>query len=159
LAWRGEVSQDVFECASVDAAQALANFAASRTGKRKGKRVAFPRFKTQPRRARRVPADPGRRAEGAAAADPRRDPCARLHCCTRTVRRMLDAGRLHLYSVAIRFERGRWWVSLTGLAAPFHPARRASAGRHPRPAGLDRGVKSLAVVADTDGVVLHVEKG
>jgi putative transposase len=75
------------------------------------------------------------------------------------MRRMLAAGRLHLYAASIRFERGRWWVSLTGLAAPFHPVRRSPAGRHPNPAGIDRGVKALAVVANTEGVVLHAEQG
>ena len=38
LSWRGEVSADVFEVASVNAAQALANFSESRKGTRKGKR-------------------------------------------------------------------------------------------------------------------------
>jgi hypothetical protein len=33
---------------------------------------------------------------------------------------MLDAGRLHLYAASIRFTRGRWQVTLTGLAAEFH---------------------------------------
>ena len=36
LAWRGQVSADVFECASVNAAQALANFSSSLAGVRKG---------------------------------------------------------------------------------------------------------------------------
>ncbi|MGH3481037.1 MAG: helix-turn-helix domain-containing protein, partial [Nocardioidaceae bacterium] len=41
LAWRGEVSQDVFECASVNAAQALANFSASRKGAGPARRWGF----------------------------------------------------------------------------------------------------------------------
>jgi putative transposase len=46
LAWRGEVSTDVFECASVDAA-ALTNWSKSRTGQRAGKAAGFPRFKSR----------------------------------------------------------------------------------------------------------------
>jgi putative transposase len=158
LAWRGEVSQDVFECASVDAAQALANFAASRTGKRKGRPVAFPRFKsrhkTAPAFRLRNRARPGTtqtmRVVGPKSLRPPTLGDIRIRGCTRMTRRMLDTGRLHLYSASIRLERGRWWVSLTGLAAPFHPARRAPSGRHPNPAGLDRGVKSLAVPTGAD---------
>ncbi len=41
LAWRAEVSADVFECASVNAAQALANWSKSRTGERAGKAAGF----------------------------------------------------------------------------------------------------------------------
>ena len=51
LAWRSEVSCDVFECASVNAAQALANFSNSLTGVRKGKKAGFPRFKSRRRTA------------------------------------------------------------------------------------------------------------
>jgi len=51
----------------------------------------------------------------------------RVHGCTRTVRRMLTSGRLHLYGCAVKFERGRWWVSLQGVAAQFNRARRGTA--------------------------------
>jgi putative transposase len=167
LAWRGEVSQDVFECASVNAAQALANFANSVTGARAGKKVGFPRFK---KRDRATPAfklrsksKPGETAP-VRVAGPKglRFPTLgviRVHGATKRVRRMLVAGRLHLHGASFRFERGRWWVSLHGVAAAFHPARRAAAGRHERPAGLDVGLTALAVVADTDGAVLHRETG
>jgi putative transposase len=47
LAWRHEVSADVFECASVNAAQALANWSKSRNGQRAGKPAGFPRFKSR----------------------------------------------------------------------------------------------------------------
>jgi putative transposase len=83
----------------------------------------------------------------------------RIHGCTKRVRRMLAAGRLHVHGASFRYERGRWWVSLQGVAAAFHPARRSPAGRHKRAAGMDVGVKSLAVIVDTDGVVLHQIEG
>ena len=70
---------------------------------------------------------------------------------TKKVRRMLDSGRFHIYSVTITLRGGRWIVSLTGVAAQFHPARRSVKGRHPRRVGIDRGIKSLAVVTDTNG--------
>jgi putative transposase len=45
LAWRRHVCQQVFEEAAVDLSRGLAAWAASRSGKRKGRRVGFPRFK------------------------------------------------------------------------------------------------------------------
>jgi putative transposase len=47
LSWRHELPADVFECASVDAAQSLENFAASRNGERGGAPVGFPRFQVK----------------------------------------------------------------------------------------------------------------
>jgi len=128
LAWRGQVSADVFECASVNAAQALANFSSSvtgvRKGVRKGKKAGFPRFKSRRRtapafklrssQARADRADPGRRTQKAAL--PHLG-VLRVHGCTGRVRRMLETGRLHLHGASFRFEHGRWWVSLQGVAA------------------------------------------
>jgi putative transposase len=49
LPWREEVSAYVFECASVNAAQALANWTSSRSHARAGKPVGFPNFKPKRR--------------------------------------------------------------------------------------------------------------
>jgi putative transposase len=45
LPWRAEVCQQVFEEAAVDCGRALAAWSDSRSGKRAGKRIGFPRFK------------------------------------------------------------------------------------------------------------------
>ena len=55
LPWRSEVSADVFECASVNAAQALKNWSDSRKGARAGKAAGFPRFKSRHRHSARFP--------------------------------------------------------------------------------------------------------
>ena len=174
LPWRGEVAWDVFECASVDAAAALANFAGSRTGTRKGKKAGMARFKsrhkTTPSFRLRSKSKPGKtaplRVTGPKTLRLPRIGQIRVHGSTRTVRRMLASGRLHLRGCAVRFERGRWWVSLQGVAAQFHAARRGRAAsdpaltvRHTAGAGVDRGITSLAVVADIHGALLHVAKG
>jgi putative transposase len=167
LSWRNEVSAYVFEIASVNAAQALANFSESRKGLRKGKAAGFPKFKnrhkTAPSFRLRNHAAPGAvqqiRVTGPKTVRVPTLGDLRVHGCTRRIRRMLHAGRLHLYSAAFRCERGRWWMSLTGLAAPFHHQRRAPTGRHPVPAGLDRGAKTLAVVADADSTLLARVEG
>jgi putative transposase len=167
LAWRGEVSQDVFECASVNAAQALANFSNSVTGVHRGKKAGFPRFKSRhkstPAFKLRSKSKPGETAPVRVAGSKQlRFPTLgelRVHGSTKRVRRMLESGRLRLHGASFRYERGRWWVALQGLAAEFHPARRAVAGRHGHAAGLDVGVTALAVVADTNGEVLHRVEG
>ena len=58
---------------------------------------------------------------------------------TRQVRRMLEAGRFHVYSAARTQRGGRWLVSLAGVAARFHPARRSTRGRDQLAVGVDRG--------------------
>src|ERR1700676_3664360 len=45
LVWRGQVCQQAFEEAAVDLGRGLQAWTDSRSGKRKGKRVGFPRFK------------------------------------------------------------------------------------------------------------------
>ena len=174
LPWRGEVCADVFECASVDAAAALANFSGSRAGTRKGKKAGMARFKsrhkTTPSFRLRSHTKPGKSAPlrviGPKTLRLPRIGQIRVHGSTRTVRRMLAAGRLHLYGCTVKFERGRWWVSMQGVAAQFNHARRGTAAsdptltvRHTAGAGVDRGIKALAVVADTEGTLLHVAEG
>lgn len=81
-----------------------------------------------------------------------------VHGSTRELRRMLTAGRFHVQSASMSFEQGRWWISVEGVAAVFHHERRSPKGRHTKPAGVDRGVKTLAVFGNSDGDVLHVVK-
>lgn len=81
----------------------------------------------------------------------------RVHGSTRRLRRMMATGRFHPHSASVSYSKGRWWVSVQGVAAQFHHQRRNHTGRHHRPAGLDAGVKRLAVIADTDGHVLRIE--
>ena len=45
LPWRGQVCQQVFEESAVDLGKGLKAWSDSRSGKRKGKRIGFPRFK------------------------------------------------------------------------------------------------------------------
>jgi putative transposase len=150
LAWRGEVSADVFECASVNAAQALANFSNSINGVRKGKKAGFPHFKSRRRTAPafklRSKSKPGQMAP-VRVAGPKalRFPVIGVlpvHGCTRRVRRMLETGRLHLHGASFRFEHGRWWVSLQGVAAVLHPARRSPGRPPPGADGSGCGVES-----------------
>jgi putative transposase len=167
LAWRGEVSADVFECASVNAAQALKNWTDSRKGTRAGKPAGFPRFKS---RHKTTPAFRLRAKYTEGSAVPMRPtgPKAlrfpklgelRVRETTKQLRRLYESGRFHAYAASFRFERGRWVVSITGVAAELHHARRSRARRHQARVGVDLGVKTLAVVADETGSVLATVEG
>jgi putative transposase len=142
-------------------------FSSSRKGTRAGKAVGFPKFKsrhkTAPSFKLRSKSKPGQTAP-LRVAGPKalRLPTigeVRIHGCTKQVRRLLANGRLHLYGATLTFERGRWWISLQGIAAQFHHERRSPKGRHQVSAGIDRGLKSLAVVADADGTQLAEIEG
>ncbi len=167
LLWRGEVSADVFECASVNAAQALANWSKSRAGGRAGKAAGFPRFKsrhkTAPAFRLRSKSKPGQTSP-VRPTGPRtiRFPKLgelRVHEHTGRLAKMLTGGRFHVYASSFQYERGRWMVAITGVAAPLHHQRGTPKGRHPDRVGVDLGVKTLAVVADETGRVLHAWEG
>jgi putative transposase len=171
LPWRHEVSADVFECASVNAAQALANWSKSRTGQRAGKasnrRVGFPRFKSRHKtapafrlRAKYVEgtASPVRPAGPRSLRLPKLG-VLRVHEHTGRFARLLSGGRFHVYAASVRYERGRWTVCVTGVAAVLHHQRRSTTHRHQARVGVDLGVSTLAVVADETGRVLHAWAG
>jgi len=167
LPWRSEVSADVFECASVNAAAALANWSKSRQGQRAGKAAGFPRFKSRhkspPAFRLRSKSKPGQtspvRVAGPRALRLPKLGELRVREHTGKLTKMLGSGRSHVYAASFRLERGRWVVSITGVAAQLHHQRRSPKNRYPARVGVDLGVKTLAVVADEHGRVLHTWKG
>ncbi len=167
LAWRDQVSADVFETASVNAAQALKNWSDSRKGTRAGKAAGFPKFKSRHRttptfrlRSKYTEArTPPVRPDAAKAVRFPKLGVLRVRENTRRLRRMLQQGRFHIYAAAFRYAHGRWTVAITGVAAVLHPARRNPAARHQPRVGVDLGVKTLAVAADEHGTLLHEWKG
>jgi putative transposase len=150
---------DLFECANVDAATALKSYRGWVSGARAGAKVGFPAFAAKhrqvPRFRLRSKYSPGQRPPvrfvGAKAI------CfpvlgdMRTHGCGRQVAAMMAQGRFHVYSASFSYKAGRWYVSLSGVAAQFHHQRRSKERRHQIPVGADRGVKSLIVAADADG--------
>ncbi len=167
LSWRGEVSAHVFETASVNAAQALQNWTDARKGARAGQAVGFPRFKSR-HKTTPVFRLRSKHREGSAPAVRPTGPRTmrfpklgevRVHEHTGRLAKMLERGRFHVYAAAFRYERGRWVVSVTGVAAQFHHQRRNHARRHQSRVGVDLGVKTLAVVADENGSLLQAYEG
>ena len=172
LPWRAEVCQQVFEEAAVDCGRALAAWSDSRAGKRKGKRLGFPRFK---KKAGAVPSFRLRnkhRKHHRSAIRVGDNNCPRsvtlpgigqiaVHDDTRRLRRMLAKDRAKILFATITHHAGRWWMSLNVEAAELHPA-----DWHPARdladdggwVGIDRGLSAFLVAAEADGTeVARVE--
>ncbi|WP_409435523.1 RNA-guided endonuclease InsQ/TnpB family protein [Mycobacterium sp. SMC-14] len=166
LAWRTEVRQQVFEEAAVDLGRGLAAWSQSRSGKRRGERVGFPRFK---KKARSIPSfrlrnkHPKNRRPAIRVGEGDRPRSVTLpgvgqigvHDDTRRLRGMLAKGRAKILFATVSQRGGRWWVSLTTEAAELHPSQR----HHPRAAddgggwiGVDRGLSAFVVAADAAGI-------
>jgi putative transposase len=164
LSWRGDVCQQVFEEAAVDCARALAAWSDSRSGKRTGRRVGFPRFKkkgggTRGFRLRNKQAKGRKSAIQVGKTHPRSVTLPgigtiRVHDDTRRLRRMLAKDRAKILSATVSYSAGRWWISLTAEAADLHSAQRHPAradGDHSGWAGVDRGLSAFLVAATSDG--------
>ncbi|WP_156750804.1 RNA-guided endonuclease TnpB family protein [Mycobacterium sp. 852013-50091_SCH5140682] len=165
LAWRREVYQQVFEEAAVDVSKGLTAWSNSRSGKRKGSRVGFPRFK---KKAGDVASFRlrNKHAKGKPAAirvgDNNRPRSVTLPGVgsiavrddTRRLRRMLATGRAKILFSTISRRGGRWWVALNVEAADLHPAQ-----QHPVCdrvtedgwVGVDLGLTTFLVAATADG--------
>jgi len=165
LVWRDEVCQQVFEEAAVDLSKGLKAWSDSRSGKRKGKRLGFPKFKkksgTRPsfRLRNKHPAG-GRPAIRVGDKDRPRAVTLpgigqiAVHDDTRRLRRTLAKGRAKILFAAVSQHAGRWWVSCNVEAADLHPSV-----RHPKRAdddrrgwvGIDCGLSAFVVAATVDG--------
>ena len=163
LAWRGQVCQQVFEEAAVDLGRGLAAWSDSRSGKRKGRRAGFPRFK---KKTGDIPSfrlrnkHPKGKPAAIRIGDNDRPRSVTLpgigavavHDDTRRLRRMLGKGRAKILFATISHRGGRWWISLNIEAADLHPAH-----QHPvRPddggwVGVDRGLSAFLIAATADG--------
>ena len=98
-----------------DLCEALSNWDASRKGARNGPRMGFPRFKTK---SHAVPKFSF--TTGAMRVEPDRKHVTlprlgtiKTHETTRKLARRVEAGTARVLKATVRFERGRWLVSLT----------------------------------------------
>jgi putative transposase len=143
--WWGENSKEAYSSGLANLAAALGNWNASRSGRRHGPTVRFPRFK-------------GRRTGlacrfttgmfGLADTDRRhvklpRIGAVRTHESTRKLARHVERGATRIRSAAVSFRRGRWFVSFSVQITRTDPPP-----AHPDAVvGVDLGVKSLAVLS------------
>lgn len=165
LPWRGQVCQQVFEEAAVDLGKGLKAWSDSRSGKRKGRSVGFPRFKKKTAavpsfRLRNKHPKGGRAAIRVGGGDRPRSVTLpgigqiAVHDDTRRLRRMLGKGRAKILFATVTECADRWWVSLNIEAADLHPAHQ----HQPRDTadsggwvGVDRGLAAFVVAATTGG--------
>ena len=141
--WWAEYSKEAYASGLNQLATALKNWAGSRKGKRRGRLMGFPRFKSKRKAVKSC-----RFTTGAIGCDDRyavlpRIGRVRLH--ETPAPELLD-GTARIMAATIRFERGRWFVSFT----VEQPAPGQAPARPEAVVGVDLGIKSLAVLADPD---------
>ncbi|SDT01545.1 IS607 family element RNA-guided endonuclease TnpB [Actinoplanes derwentensis] len=143
--WWGEVSKEAFNTGLDALARALRNWADSRTGKRAGRPVGFPRFKSRRRTTPSV-----RFTTGAIRIEPDRMHVVlprlgrlKLHESARKLARRVDDGTARIMSATVRRDGRRWHVSFTAEVERTErtPARPGSV------VGVDVGIKHLAVLS------------
>ncbi|MFJ3975657.1 IS607 family element RNA-guided endonuclease TnpB [Streptomyces sp. NPDC090021] len=153
-AWWEENSKEAYSTGLANASSAFDNYAKSKNGKRKGARMGVPRFKSK-RKVRlacrfttgtiRVDAD------GRHVTLPRLG-TIRTHEPTVKLLGRVQAGTARILSATVRHERGRWFAS-------FQVEVKRDIVRVARPdvaVGIDLGVKTLAVMADSTGEIRTV---
>jgi putative transposase len=143
--WWSECSKEAFNTGLDQLARALKNWADSREGKRKGKRVGFPRFRSKRKARLSIRFTTGAiRCEARHAVLPR---LGRIKLHERA-----DLGGARILSASVRFERGRWFVAFT----VDEDVERPAPTRPGVAAGVDLGIKTLAVIATSEGDVREV---
>jgi putative transposase len=144
--WWAECSKEAFNTGLDGLVRALAAWSASRTGRRAGRPVGFPRFRSKRRTTPSVRFTTGTiRLE----ADRKHVTLPRLgtiktHESTRTLARRLEAGTARILSATVRRQTGRWFVAFT---CEVQSAQR-SVTRPNATVGVDVGITHLAVLSD-----------
>jgi putative transposase len=148
--WWTEVSKEAFNTGLDALARALKNWAGSRTGKRAGRAVGFPRFKSRRRSTPSV-----RFTTGAIRIEPDRMHVVlprigrlKLHESARKLARRIDNGTARIMSATVRRAGGRWHVS---FAVEVERAER-SPQRPDSTVGVDVGITHLAVLSTGERV-------
>ena len=153
LAWRAEVSSQVFEEAAVDLGRALAAWIASRSGKRTGRPVGHPRFKKKTHTGgsfrMRDKATAGRVSirvgqDRARSVTLPKIGIIRVQEDTRRLRRMIATSRARILQATVTRGARRWWISITVEAAEVHPAI-----QHPARPATTRPAGSASTVVCT----------
>ena len=123
-----------------DLAQGLSNWSKSRKGKRKGKRVGFPRFKSKNTTMRFAYSTD---FTAPTSGDPyglKLPRIGRVHCMENVYKRVDGA---HVVRVSVSRRAGHWYASLTVEREP-----KATTAPKRGAVGVDLGVKSLATLSD-----------
>jgi putative transposase len=143
--WWPEVSKEAFNTGLDALARGLKNWADSRSGKRAGRPVGFPRFKSRRRTTPSV-----RFTTGAIRVEADRKHVVlprlgrlKLHESARKLARRVEAGTARITSATVRRDGRRWHVAFT---VEVERVDRAPA-RPDSTVGVDVGIKYLAVLS------------
>ena len=165
LAWRKEVYQQVFEEAAADLGKGLKAWSDSRRGKRRGKRIGFPRFKKRSgglssfRLRNKHPKHKPPVIRVGEKDRPRSitlPGIGQIAVCddTRRLRCMLAKRRARILFATVSNYAGRWWISLNVEADDLHLGRQHPArtdGDKSGWVGIDRGLSVFLVAATSEG--------
>lgn len=146
--WYKEVSKEALASGSKSLSVALKNFSDSKKGKRKGKRVGFPRFKKRAA-CGSCTFETGsfRITDGNHIQLPKIGKVHTLEDVSRLQRKIED-GDAKLKAVTLKKHRGRW---VAVLRVEFYAAKQPKLSSMGRAVGVDVGVKSLLVAANQSG--------
>jgi len=158
--WWAENSKECYSAGIADAVAALDNWSKSKEGKRKGRRVGFPRFESKKQAQNRV-----RFTTGAMRLESDRRHITlpvigtlRLKENTRRVERHVANGNARILSMTLSERWGRLVVSIQYAARTRVVTPTGTAPKKPTTrAGVDFGLRVLATIADTDNNVIEVQ--
>jgi putative transposase len=141
--WWAECSKEAFNTGLDQLARALKNWSDSKKGKRKGKPVGFPRFKSRRKSHPSIRFTTGAfRCEARHAVLPRIGR-VKLHEDGDRLASLVAAGTARVMAVTVRYERGRWFASFT---VDTEVTRRAPSDPD-AVVGVDLGIKVLATLS------------
>ncbi|WP_214327213.1 IS607 family element RNA-guided endonuclease TnpB [Nonomuraea sediminis] len=153
LGWWSENSKCVYQEAFRDLDRALRDYVKSTRGRRKGRKLGFPRFKKRGKAKDSFRFSTGAmRCEGRTVTLPRLGTVGTFES-TRKLARRLQAGTARILSATVTRTAQRWFVSFTVEVERTVPARHARPGSK---VGVDLGVKTLLTGVDDTGVVVEV---
>ena len=152
--WRQTNSKETYNTGFANVAAAFDNYVTSKRGERSGARMGRPRFKSKHRSRLAC-----RFTTGVIRVEEDRRHVVlpvvgrvRTHESTRKLHRRLVNGTARILSATVSHRRGRWQVCFQ-----VETERAVRAPARPKiVAGVDLGVRTLAVVADSDGRVRHI---
>jgi putative transposase len=150
--WWAECSKEAYVSGVTDAVTALKNWHDSKTGKRKGPKVGFPRFKKKSKDRLRCTYSAGSvpvRVEGSRTIMLPGVGRVRTAENIRPIWRHIRRGSGRILSATVREKAGRWYVSLRlEIAVPHQPESRTDT------VGVDVGIgNNLLIVMRPDGTV------
>lgn len=153
--WWGANSKEAYSSGIADLVTALSNWSASKAGKRKGRKVGFPKFRSRHSDRGRV-----RFTTGAMRFEADRRTITlpvigalRLKENTRKLQRPLSQGRAKLLSLTLSERWGRLFVAANYVVRT--PSTRPPAKPDVR-CGVDLGLRTLATIADSEGNITEI---